>query len=196
MTGVLLHEIERYIAEVHDGLLAERLRSGDDSALVEIFDRHGAFVLGQARRITGSTATAEDVVQEVFTALWSRPDRYDAERGSLRTFLGVLAHRRAVDAVRSSARRAAREDRFETTGVPAEWRDLADSTAVAETVRVAIERLPDDQRRALELAFWHGMTHPEIAAALGIPEGTVKSRLRLAQAKLRDWLGPATLETV
>lgn len=194
--GVLLEEIGRYIAEVHDRLLADRLRSGDDSALAEIFDRHGAFVLGQARRITRSTAMAEDVVQEVFTALWSRPDRYDAERGSLRTFLGVLAHRRAVDAVRASTRREAREDLFETTGVPAGWRDLADSAAVAETVRVAIDRLPEDQRRAIELAFWHGMTHPEVAAALGIPEGTVKSRLRLAQAKLRDWLGPATLETV
>lgn len=193
---MLLEEIGRYIAAVHDRLLAERLRSGDDSALAEIFDRHGAFVLGQARRITGNPSMAEDVVQEVFTALWCRPDRYDPDRGSLRTFLGVLAHRRAVDAVRSSARRQAREDLFEVTGVPTEWRDLADSAAVAETVRVAIERLPEDQRRAIELAFWQGMTHPEVAAALGIPEGTVKSRLRLAQAKLRDWLGPATLETV
>lgn len=193
---MLLEEIGRYIAAVHDRLLAERLRSGDDSALVEIFDRHGAFVLGQARRITGNPSLAEDVVQEVFTALWCRPDRYDADRGSLRTFLGVLAHRRAVDAVRSSARRQAREDLFEVTGVPTEWRDLADSAAVTETVRAAIERLPEDQRRAIELAFWQGMTHPEVAAALGIPEGTVKSRLRLAQAKLRDWLGPATLETV
>jgi RNA polymerase sigma-70 factor (ECF subfamily) len=192
----LVEEIGRYIAGVQDRLLAERLRAGDDSALAEVFDRHGAFVLGQARRVTGSTAAAEDVVQEVFTALWSRPDRYDPDRASLRTFLGVLAHRRAVDAVRSSARRQAREDVFEAGGVPAEWRDLADATAVAETVRCAIERLPEDQRRAIELAFWHGMTHPEVAAALGIPEGTVKSRLRLAQAKLRDWLGPLTLETV
>ncbi len=193
---MLVEEIGRYIAGVQDRLLAERLRAGDDSALAEVFDRHGAFVLGQARRVTGSTAAAEDVVQEVFTALWSQPDRYDPDRASLRTFLGVLAHRRAVDAVRSSARRQAREDVFEAAGVPAEWRDVADATAVAETVRCAIERLPEDQRRAIELAFWHGMTHPEVAAALGIPEGTVKSRLRLAQAKLRDWLGPLTLETV
>jgi RNA polymerase sigma-70 factor, ECF subfamily len=193
---VLWEEIGRYIAAVHDRQLADRLRSGDDSALVEIFDRHAANVYGQARRITRSASIAEDVVQEVFSALWCRPDRYDPDRGSLRTFLGVLAHRRAVDAVRSSERRQAREDLFEVTGVPSEWRDLADSAAVAETVRVAIGRLPEEQRRAIELAFWHGMTHPEVAAALGIPEGTVKSRLRLAQAKLRDWLGPATLEAV
>ena len=74
--------------------------------------------------------------------------------------------------------------------------DPADATALAESVRQAIQRLPDDQRRAIELAFWQGMTQHEVAHALGIPEGTVKSRLRLAQAKLRDWLEPLSLETV
>jgi RNA polymerase sigma-70 factor, ECF subfamily len=108
----------------------------------------------------------------------------------------VLAHRRAVDAVRASVRRQSREERVESLDLLAHLGDHADATAIAESVRCAIERLPEAQRRTIELAFWQGMTQHEVAHALGIPEGTVKSRLRLAQAKLRDWLEPLALETV
>ena len=83
---------------MEDDLLIKRLGAGDDSALEEIFDRHGALVLGLARRVTGSTVMAEDVAQEVFSCLWLRPDRFDAARGSLRAYLGTLAYRTAVDA--------------------------------------------------------------------------------------------------
>lgn len=139
---------------------------------------------------------AEDVLQEVLTALWSQPERFDPDRGSLRAYLGVVTHRRAVDAVRASARRQAREEQAEALDVTSIGGDHSDSAAVAETVRRAIERLPVDQRRAIELAYWQGMTHHEVAGALGVPEGTVKSRLRLAQVKLRDWLEPLALESV
>jgi RNA polymerase sigma-70 factor (ECF subfamily) len=97
-----------------------------------------------------------------------------------------MAHARSVDAVRSSSSRQRREQRVDglqpATGTQD---DTADATAVSESVRAALAQLPEDQRRAVELAFWQGMTHQEIARALGIPEGTVKSRLRLAQSKLR-----------
>lgn len=181
---------------VQDRLLATRLCAGDDAALAEIFDRFGPLVLGLARRVTGSTSMAEDVLQEVFTGLWCQPDRFDPDRGTMRAYLGVLTHRRAVDAVRSAARRQAREEKVELLDLPATLCDHADAAAVAEAVRQAIDRLPDDQRRAIELAFWQGMTQHEVARALGIPEGTVKSRLRLAQAKLRDSLAPLALEGV
>lgn len=181
---------------VHDGLLVKRLCAGDDSALAEVFDRYGPLVLGLARRVTGNKATADDVLQEVFTALWCHPERFDPERGTLRAYLGVLAHRRAVDAVRASVRRQTREQRVESLDSLAVSGDPAEATAIAESVRQAIQRLPEAQRRAIELAFWQGMTQHEVAHALGIPEGTVKSRLRLAQAKLRDWLEPLALETV
>lgn len=179
---------------VDDRLLALRLCSGDDSALREILDRHGALVLGLARRVTGSRAMAEDVMQEVFAELWARPGRYDSQRGTLRAYLGILTHRTAVDAVRSAVRRQAREERAERPwAVPVDPTDMATSQ---EMVRQAIERLPNEQRRAVELTFWQGMTNHEVAQALGVPEGTVKSRLRLAEAKLRAWLEPLAMEAV
>ncbi len=179
-----------------DHVLMARVVSGDDDALAELFDRYGAFVLGVARRAAGSVCTAEDVVQDVFTALWCHPERFDPERGSLRAFLGVQAHRRAVDAIRRDVRREAREQRDGLDqGSKTRCQDETDRLAMTEVVQQAIDRLPDDQRRAVELVFWHGHTHREVAEVLGIPCGTAKSRLRLAQAKLTEWLGPIVMET-
>lgn len=179
---------------VGDELLSARLCAGDDSAIAEVFDRHGALVLGLARRITGSQAMAEDVVQEVFTSLWTHPHRFDPDRGSLRSYLGLMAERRAIDLLRSSSRRLARDIRATSIEPASGACDHADATATSEMVRQAITRLPGDQRRAVELAFLHGMTYREVALSLGVPEGTVKSRLRLAQSKLREWLTPLTAD--
>jgi len=177
---------------VHDEVLVARMTAGDDDAIGEVFDRYAAFVLGVAHRVLRNAALAEDVVQDVFSALWAHPDRFEPAQGSLRAYLGVLAHRRAIDAVRSEERRHAREERSVAAdlcreGTRAEATDAADT---AQCVREAIERLPDEQRVAVELAFWHGRTHKEVALILAIPEGTAKSRLRLAQAKLALWLAP------
>jgi len=177
-------------------VLVERIKVGDEEALAEAFDRYGPLVYGLARRVTGNEGTAEDVTQEVFTTLWCQPERFDATRGSLRAFLGVQAHRRAVDAVRRETRRTARENRTVelnpiTLDHPA---DELEAASVAAAVRDAIARLPGDQRRAVELAYFQGCTQREVATVLGIPEGTAKSRLRLAQAKLGEWLGPLVLE--
>lgn len=185
--GVIVADVE-----VRDHVLAARLAAGDDDALIEVFDRHGPFVLGVASRVTASSIVAEDVAQEVFTALWRNPERFDPARGSLRAYLGVQAHRRAVDTVRRDTRRRAREDRCD----PAQsTSDESDAVALTDVVRHAIERLPAEQREAVELAFWEGHTYREVAQLLGIPEGTAKSRLRLAQAKLCEWLAPLAMET-
>lgn len=179
-----------------DGLLVARLAAGDDEAIAEIFDRFGPFLYGLARRVTGDSTLAEDVVQEVLTTLWSHPERFDPDRGSLRAFLGVQAHRRAVDAVRREVRRAAHEDREKALdpGASDPFPDETESIGLVDIIRQAIGRLPAPQRQAVELAYFQGCTQRELAGVLGIPEGTAKSRLRLAQAKLSEWLAPQLLE--
>jgi len=173
-----------------------RMAAGDDEAVGELFEEYASFVYGLARRVTGNCTIAEDVVQEVFTTVWCHPDRFDPSRGSLRAFLGVQTHRRAVDAVRRDARRTAREERHQELDSrrPRAVCDETDTAAVAQVVRQAIARLPAEQRQAVELAYLEGRTHRELASLLGIPEGTAKSRLRLAQAKLGEWLDPQVLE--
>lgn len=193
-----IDSVSSLCVEVRDDVLMMRMVAGDDSALGEAFDRYAPVVLGIARRVTRSAAAAEDVVQEVFTGLWSHPERYDPGRGSLRAYLGVQAYRRAVDAVRREARRHTQElTSLLLTGSPgAVNRDEMDAATLGEVVRRAIGRLPEDQRRAVTLAFWEGCTHQEVAQVLGIPPGTAKSRLRLAQEKLVRWLADLAVEPV
>lgn len=178
-----------------DEVLVARLRAGDDQALTEIYACYGALVFGVARRTTGSRMLAEDVVQEVFCALWTHPERFDPSRGSLRAYLGMAAHRRAVDALRADVRRTGRELRAEA--LDGRRSDPAASTVglgMEEAILQAIRGLPDDQRSVVELAFCQGRTHVEIAEALGIPAGTVKSRIRLARVKLMRSLADLAVE--
>lgn len=181
-----------------DCVLLARLAAGDDDALAEVYDRYAPLVFGVAKRVVANRTVAEDVVQEVFTTLWLHPKRFDPDRGSLRAYLGVQAHRRAVDAVRSDTRRRAREETCEVMEPRGETltSDCMDAVTVAEMVRQAIARLPDGQRQAVELAYWSGRPQREVADVLGVPEGTVKSRMRLAQAKLAEWLAPLGMETL
>jgi RNA polymerase sigma factor (sigma-70 family) len=172
-----------------DLLVMSRMRAGDDTALGDVMDRYGPLVLGVARSVTRSDALAEEVVQEVFTTLWIRPDGFDADRGTLRAYLGAMAHRRAVDSVRRSERQRRREERADALSAPVSA-DEFDVAVTSEAIRHAIGRLPEEQRLAVELAYWRGLTQQEVATALGIPVGTAKSRLRLASAKLREWLTP------
>lgn len=181
-----------------DTLLAARLAAGDDHALVEIFDRLAPAVYGAALRVLGEGAAAQDVVQDVFVDLWSNPGRYDPQAGELRTYLTVLARHRAVDLVRSELRRIARQERHYrmAPGPPhaSPGEEVAASEA-ASVVRDAVQLLPGDQRRVVELAYFHGLTCREVALAAGIPEGTAKSRLRLALAKLECMLDRQLLES-
>ncbi len=181
-----------------DALLAARLAAGDHHALAEVFDCLAPAVYGAALRVLGQGAAAQDVVQDVFVELWSHPGRYDPAAGTLRTFLTVLARYRAVDVVRSELRRIARQERHHRlTPVERQPSPCEEVTAAeaASAVRAAVRLLPDVQRRVVELAYFEGLTCREVALAVGIPEGTAKSRLRLALAKLETVLDRQLLET-
>jgi RNA polymerase sigma factor (sigma-70 family) len=170
-----------------DVSLVARIAVGDDRALQMVYERYSPLVYGLARRVTASTAHAEEITQEVFVYLWQNPDRFDAERGTLRAFLGAVTHRRAVDEVRRTTRRTAREDRVGTDATSLELLEIGDDlerSQTAERVRAAVSSLPDQQREAVMLAYFGGCTFRQVAERLGIPEGTAKSRLRLGLSKL------------
>jgi RNA polymerase sigma-70 factor (ECF subfamily) len=176
--------------------IARRLCAGDDSALTELYDAYSSFVFGLAMRVIGDRTAAEDVTQDVFVGLWAQPDRFDPDRGSLRAFLGTLAHRRSVDLIRNEESRRKREDKTsdEPVFVP-QVEEEALRSVTARTVRVAVASLPSTQREALELAYFGGNTYRQVADHLGIPEGTAKSRLRLALHHIADLLDPELLDT-
>jgi RNA polymerase sigma-70 factor, ECF subfamily len=181
-----------------DALLAARLTAGDDRALGEVFDHFASAVLGAALRVLGDEAAAQDVVQDVFVELWSRPGRYDPAAGTLHAYLVVLARHRAVDLVRSELRRVARQERSHrlTPGEPSPSPcEEVVAAQAATAVRDALRLLPDSQRVIVELAYFGGLTCREAAKAAGIPEGTAKSRLRLALAKLETMLDRELLES-
>jgi len=178
--------------ELPDREIAARLLAGDERALAHAVQRHGALVAGLVRRITGDPGAAEDVSQEVFVALWTRPDRFDPDRGTLRTFLAVLARRRAIDWVRHQERARRRDTAVagETSAAADDAGDQATRRMEQERVRRAVAELPPDQRDAIQLAYFGGLTYREVATALHIPEGTAKSRLRLGLARLARTLAP------
>lgn len=181
-----------------DALLAARLAAGDDHALTEVFDHLAPSVYGTALRVLGEGAAAQDVVQDVFVELWSHPDRYDPNIGTLSTYLLLLARRRALDLLRSELRRMARQERHHRLSPRPPQRTPGDevtAAATADAVRAAVRLLPDNQRQAIELAYFQGLSYREVAQATGIPEGTAKSRLRLALAKLETVLDRQLLES-
>jgi RNA polymerase sigma-70 factor (ECF subfamily) len=173
-------------------VLLARLVAGDESALGELYDAHSALVFGVARRVLADPVAAEDVCQEVFVHVWTNAAAVDLDRCTIRGWLSVLAHRRAVDAVRRAERAREREERSSRLSLrEAQLIDLADRAAhndAALRARQAIAQLPDEQRRVLHLAFWEGCSYREAAELLGIPEGTAKSRIRLALARLASAL--------
>jgi len=183
--------------EETDALMAARLLAGDERALGEIFDRLGTVVYGAALRVLGDAAAAQDVAQDVFVELWGHPGRYDPAAGSLRTYLAVLARHRAVDLIRGELRRIARQERNHrlSPGQPqALPGDEVVAAEAASLVRAAVGLLPESQRQVVELAYFGGLSYREVAVAAGIPEGTAKSRLRLALAKLETVLDRQMLE--
>jgi RNA polymerase sigma-70 factor (ECF subfamily) len=186
---------ERHQVSWAERILIERLASGDDTALADLYDRYAGFVFGLAMQTLVDRQAAEDITQEVFVSLWEDPSRIDPGRGTLRGFLGTVTHRRAVDAVRREEARRRREARVarQADEVP----DIADAVLRSDTtgkVRIALDVLPEAQRRALELAYFNGYTYRQVADVMGIPEGTAKSRLRLALARIAENLSAETSE--
>jgi RNA polymerase sigma factor (sigma-70 family) len=168
-----------------DDELAQRLRDGDEKALRSAYDRHGAAVLYLAQRLLGNRADAEDVTQVTFMAAWAGRDGYDPQRGTMLGWLLGIARRKAVDRLRS----AARDDRVTETvraqvAQPVE-RESPEQVVDRLVVADELGRLPTEQRRTLELAFFDDLTHPQIAAVTGLPLGTVKSHIRRGMASLR-----------
>ncbi len=186
------------LSERSDAQLVTSIARYSEAALAEIYRRHGGAVYGIARRVLISTAEAEDVTQEIFLRLWNDPDRFDSSRGSLRSFLLTQAHGRAVDAVRSLAARQRRESqeahRTGTSSYDLEhevW-DLA----LGDQVSKALDELPGEERRAIELAYFKGYTYVEVAQSLGQPEGTIKSRIRNGMQRMRVALIAAGIQGV
>jgi RNA polymerase sigma-70 factor (ECF subfamily) len=176
-----------------DTELHRRLVYGDESALTEAYEAYGGLVRRVAARVTRSPGAAEDVAQEVFAHLWSRPYTFDARRGTLRTWLSMLAHRRAVDWVRSEARhrKDAGADDVVLQAIP-EPGPGPDETVVDRERSVllhsALAELPQPQREVVHLAYFAGRTYRQAAVELGIPEGTAKTRLRTALRALAETL--------
>ncbi len=183
------------LARLADEELMVLVKRADPAAFAVVYERHSTAAFSLAYRMVGKRSAAEDVVQEAFLALWRGSGRYDATRGSVRTWVLGIVHHRAIDALRRSVvhdrRRASDEgleERFETgerTDVEVARRDEA------ATVRGALRGLPAEQARVIELAYFGGFTHTEIAEMLGQPLGTVKGRMRLGLTKLRDGLEQA-----
>ncbi|HEX4126152.1 MAG TPA: sigma-70 family RNA polymerase sigma factor [Acidimicrobiales bacterium] len=186
------------IDEVSDAQLVTSIARYSEVALAEAYRRHGGAVFGLAKRVLANPTDAEDVAQEVFLRLWNQPDRFDPARGSLRSFLLAQAHGRAVDAVRSSSSRRAREarDALRTAESPYDMQREVWDMAVADQVSNAMGDLPEEERRAIELAYFDGHTYREVAQLLEQPEGTVKSRIRNGMRRMRAHLADAGVRGV
>jgi RNA polymerase sigma-70 factor (ECF subfamily) len=187
--------VNRELAHLSDEALVALAARSEQSALAELYDRFGRPAYGLALRILRDEALAEDAVQEAFLALWRTSPRFVPERGKASTWILTLVHRRAVDLVRREERR--RADALEQAPEP-ESPDVVEEEAwlrlQRERVQDALRKLPDQQREAIELAYYGGFTQSELAERLGQPLGTIKSRMFMGLARLRELLGEPGLE--
>jgi RNA polymerase sigma-70 factor (ECF subfamily) len=172
------------------------MAGGDGTALADLYDRHGRSVYALASRILGDPAEAEDLTQDVFTLAWKNASRYDPARGAVAAWLLVTTRTRAIDRIRARRSRpqsGSDDDGRKMAAIP----DASPSVDVivatsqdAARVRGALADLPVDQRDALELAYFQGLSHSEIAERTGIPLGTIKTRIRSGLQRLRDVMTP------
>lgn len=177
-----------------DEELLAAIQRRDDAALAELYDRYGRLAFGLAYRILGERGTAEDIVQEAFLAVWRRSSSFQADRGSARAWLMSIVHNASIDRRRGRHRRELTDVPLDDLAFKLETDaedtfDVVSERMEAEHVRAALGGLPPEQREAIELAYFGGLTQQEIATRTGTPLGTVKSRMRLGLLKLRTLLG-------
>ena len=174
-----------------DNELITAVAGGDHPALLALYDRHGRVAYGLAYRILGDAGAAEEAVQDAYLRVWRRASTFDASRGGVRPWLLTIAHHCAIDLLRRRAGAppvvAGLDEIAERRSVPDAWSEVS-GRIESERVRTAAGTLPGEQRRAIELAFFEGLTHREIAERDGLPLGTVKGRMRLGLKRLSSLL--------
>ena len=179
-------------ANLDDAELMVRIKAGEQEALGAVYDRHGTAAYALALAILRDPPEAEDAVAKAFAQIWSGRDRFDAAHGTLGAWLNTIVRSRALDLYRARGRRARAYDAARTAAEPA-WEPVgpeeqAHQHDLRKVVAAALHELPEEQRRALAMAYFEGLTHSEIATALEIPLGTVKTRIRTAMLRLRERL--------
>jgi RNA polymerase sigma-70 factor, ECF subfamily len=180
------------IRNLADEEVMQLVQGGSPRAFELMYDRHGGAAFSLAYRMVGNKVTAEDITQEAFLSIWRSRLRYDQARGSVRTWVLGIVHNRAIDALRRGAVHDRRRETMDGMEERFEARERTDVEAArrveAQSVRVALDTLPDEQRRTIELAYFAGFSHSQIAELLDEPIGTVKGRMRLGLDKLRRQL--------
>jgi RNA polymerase sigma-70 factor (ECF subfamily) len=191
----LFRKPRKRLEALADEELIACVREGDSNAFGLLYDRHSSAAYSLAYRIVGRRETAETVLQEAFLSLWRSAERYDGERGSVRTFLFGIVHHRAIDQLRRSAVHDQRRSDDETAAERLEAPERVEGEVLerdtAGRLRRAVSELPNDQQKVIELAYFGGFTQTEIASMLDAPLGTVKGRMRLGLEKLRGALEAA-----
>ena len=168
---------------LNDGALISAIRSGNQDAMAQLYDRYSAVVYSVALRVLGDTGAAEDILQEIFMQLWRNPGSFDAGRGNLAPWLAVIARNRAVDLLRK--RRPQTEISETIVSVESDLAAETDRGRITEKVRGVLKEMPAPQRKALEMAYFEGYSHSEISEKTGEPLGTIKTRIRSGLILLR-----------
>jgi RNA polymerase sigma-70 factor (ECF subfamily) len=184
------------LTQCSDAVLVVAISRYRQEALAEAYRRHAGAVFALARRLLSDATLAEEIVQEVFLRIWNQPEKFDPERGTLRSYLLAQCHGRSVDLLRSESSRRLREERDARRTAEKGYdleHEVVDLT-VAERIKEAMRELPDVEREAIALAYFGGHTYREVADLLDQPEGTVKSRIRAGLKRLRTDLVGAGIE--
>ena len=187
--GKLAPDRARRYALLEDGELLALVERGEPGALAGLYDRHAPAVYSLAYRVVGERQAAEDLVQDTFLKVWRSAGSYKVARGSVRTWMLSIVHNQAIDQLRSAASRRRTQELVELSAIshqPSEAFAEAWRGSRRDQVREALKALPPEQLEVLEMSYFSGYTHAEIAELLGLSLGTVKSRLRLGSKKIRD----------